>query len=436
MSTRITPLTKGLGVAAVAVMISSLAACSTEGSDGTVEISYLTSTDETMVTTTADLIAAFEEANPDITVSHDVQPPGSEYDNLTKTKLATGEMNDVFWYNTGSLLQPLDPDGTLVDLSDQPWMDLVTDDFKSTASTDAGVYGAPYGTSFAGGMLYNKEVFADLGLEVPTSWGELMSTAETIGAAGIVPILQTYGSDWSAQLILLSDYANVAQVDPEWADKYTANEAKFVDEPALAGFRHQQEAYDAGLFNEDFASLTYEQGLLLLADGDAAMYPALTAAVPGIEQTSPDQVDDIGYFAMPADDPQYTAATIWQPNALYIPATTTGAELDAALKFIEFVTASEQGCDILNEYNSPTGPYVTTACAVPDDALAVIGDLQTYFDSGLTAPALEYLSPVKGPNLPAIAIAVGSGINTAEEGAALYDDDVRKQAQQLGLEGW
>jgi raffinose/stachyose/melibiose transport system substrate-binding protein len=31
---------------------------------------------------------------------------------------------------------------------------------------------------------------------------------------------------------------------------------------------------------------------------------------------------------------------------------------------------------------------------------------------------------------------VGSGLRSAEDGAKLYDEDVEKQAQQLGLEGW
>ena len=52
------------------------------------------------------------------------------------------------------------------------------------------------------------------------------------------------------------------------------------------------------------------------------------------------------------------------------------------------------------------------------------------------ASALEFVSPIKGPNLEKILIQVGSGISTAAQGAALYDDDVKKQAQQLGLKGW
>ena len=73
---------------------------------------------------------------------------------------------------------------------------------------------------------------------------------------------------------------------------------------------------------------------------------------------------------------------------------------------------------------------------LPDDVPVAIKDMQPYIDAGLVAPALEFLSPIKGPALEQITVAVGTGQNTAEEGAELYDQDVEKQGQQLGLPGW
>jgi raffinose/stachyose/melibiose transport system substrate-binding protein len=427
-----------------AVLVGILAAAALTGcaggpsTGGATTITYLTQNDTENIANAEGLIAAFEKAYPDITVELNTQPAGSEGDNLVKTKLSTGTMDDVFHYNSGSLLQALNPDNQLVNLADEEWQSLVTDDFKSVVSTDNGIYGAPYGTSFGGGVLYNKKVYDQLGLTVPTSWDEFMANNETIKstAPDVTPVLQSYGTDWTSQLFVLGDFANVAQADPDWADRYTNNDAKYVDEPALAGFAHQQAAFEAGFFNQDFASLTYEQALALLAEGKGAHYPMLSVAVSTIAQSTPDLADDIGFFALPADDAENTAATIWQPSALYIPKSTTGAELEAAKTFVAFATASDEGCAVLNENSTPTGPYVTSACTLPDDVLAVIDDLLVYFDEDRTAPALEFLSPIKGPNLPAITVQVGSGITTAEAGAELYDQDVVKQAQQLGLEGW
>ena len=75
-------------------------------------------------------------------------------------------------------------------------------------------------------------------------------------------------------------------------------------------------------------------------------------------------------------------------------------------------------------------------CTLPADVPGAIKDMQPYFDAGNNSPALEFLSPIKGPSLEQITVEVGSGIRKAAAGAALYDQDVKKQAQQLGLPGW
>ena len=65
-----------------------------------------------------------------------------------------------------------------------------------------------------------------------------------------------------------------------------------------------------------------------------------------------------------------------------------------------------------------------------------IKDIAAYIDSGNSSPALEFLSPVKGPNLEQICVAVGSGQMDPATAAANYDKDVEKEAQQLNLPGW
>ncbi|MDF2581148.1 MAG: extracellular solute-binding protein [Microbacterium sp.] len=409
------------GIVALAVP---LAACSGGGGsdDGNVEISYLTQSDDANTNQAKALIAAFEKANPDITVKLETQPGGTEGDNLMKTKLSTDSMNDVFHYNSGSLLQALNPDQTLVNLSDEDWVDGLTDDFKAVVSTDNGLYGAPWGTSFAGAVLYNKKVYEQLGLEVPTTWDEFIANSEKIKAegGGVAPILQSFGDTWTSQLFVLGDFANVA---------------KYVEEPALAGFTHGAEVFEKGLLNEDFASMTNAQAMGALATGAGAQYPMLSATISAVQQDYPDNVNDIGVFALPAADAADTAITMWQPNAIYIAKSTEGDKLEAAKKFVAFAN-SEEGCQVQNEGGSIAGPYVTSACTLPDDVPDLVGDIQAYFDSGATGSALEFLSPIKGPNLENITVAVGSGITGPEDGAAQYDEDVKKQAQQLGLEGW
>uniref|UniRef100_A0A942T6E7 Extracellular solute-binding protein n=1 Tax=Neobacillus citreus TaxID=2833578 RepID=A0A942T6E7_9BACI len=433
--------TRIVAIGGAAVLIGSLAACSSggsadTGSGGKVEITYQADNGPATAATAKPLIEAFEKANPDITVKFDTRPQGTDGDNLVKTQLSTGEMADVFNYNSGSLMQALNPDNTLTDLSDESWAGDVDPQFTKVVSTDNGMYGAPFGTSFGGAVMYNKKVYEELGLSVPTTWDEFISNSEKIKDAGdVAPIIQTYGDTWTSQLFVLGDFANITAQQDDWATQYTKNKESYAKQPALAGFEHLAEGKDKDLYNEDFASATQANGLKMLADGTGAQYPMLTNAISALEQDSPDAVADIGAFALPAEDADDTNLTIWEPNGLYIPKTTTGDKLEAAKKFIAFANSSE-GCKVQNDTGTPGGPYVISTCSLPDDVPPMIDDLQKYLDDGKASPALEFLSPIKGPNLEKICVQVGSGITTAAKGAEQYDQDVVQQAQQLGIKGW
>ena len=340
------PLRTLAAVGAVAVVVATLAACSGGGSSGgKVSISYLVDNGPGTTAAAKKFVTAFEKANPDIEVKLETRVQGTDGDNLIKTRLSTGDMDDVFQYNSGSLLQALHPDSTLVDLSGESWAKNVREDFKSAVSTDKGLYGAPWGTSYAGGVMYNIKVYEKLGLSVPTTWDEFISNSQKIKAAGVVPVLQTYGDTWTSQLFVLGDFANVTAQDASWATDYTANKAsaKYAKQPALQGFLNTEAVFKDGLVNDDYASLTNVNGLKELATGAAAQYPTITAVLANLQQSNPDQVNDIGFFALPAQKAGDTNMTIWEPSGLYIPKTTTGDKLAAAKKLVAFAS-SKEGC--------------------------------------------------------------------------------------------
>jgi raffinose/stachyose/melibiose transport system substrate-binding protein len=427
--------------AAIAVIALALTGCSGGGGGGgKTTISFLGGNDPASLAVAKQYIAAFEKANPDITVKYDQKPGGADGDNIVKTKLATGDMDDVFSYNSGSQIQGDHPDERLVDLSGESWAKGVTKEFKaSTAGNVKGAfYGAPFGTSFSGGILYNTKVFDKLGLKPPTTWDEFISVAQKIKASGTTPIIQSFGDTWTSQLFVLADFANISAKDPGWAKGYTANKAdsKYAKQPALAGFQHTEDVFKQGLVNADYASLTNVNALKMLATGQGAMYPMITSVLPNIQQSNPDQLNDVGYFAMPSSiDGVAPHMTVWEPNAYYIPKTTTGDKLAAAKKFLAFAF-TKQGCEIQVKAQLPSGPFATSACELPADVPTAVKDEQKYQDDGNTGLALEFVSPIKGPNLEKILIAVATGQNSAAQGAELYDQDVTKQAQQLGLKGW
>jgi raffinose/stachyose/melibiose transport system substrate-binding protein len=403
-------------------------------SEEAITLTFLVDDTQNTVDTSTALAEAFMEQNPNVTIEIEQRPGGGEGDNIVKTRLATGEMNDLFWYNSGSLFQALDPTQSILEVTDEAFVGNIVDAFLPTVSADGGVYGVPVGTALGGGVLYNKAVYEELGLTVPTTWEEFAANNEAILAAGgAAPVGQTYSDTWTSQLFILADYYNVQVQDPEWAEKYTNNQAKYVDQPALTGFQRLQEGFESGWYQEGFEAATFDDGQNMLAAGEIAHYPMLSFALSSIAENHPDAIADIGYFGQPGDDAATHGSSIWMPAGVYIASTTEHP--DVAKAFLALV-ASVEGTDIQTAAVAPQGPYMIKDSTLPADTLPAVLDIQAYIEGGNVSPALEFLSPIKGPNLEFLTVEVGSGLKDAATAAAEYDEDVIAQAQQLGLPGW
>jgi raffinose/stachyose/melibiose transport system substrate-binding protein len=390
--------------------------------------------DQTTRDTANALVSAYTAGHPNVTINIETRPGGTEGDNLVKTRLASGEMSDIFAYNSGSLLQALHPTETLVDISKEPFMGNLVDAYLPVVSQSGQAFGVPFGSGLGGGILYNKKVYQQLGLSVPKTWAEFEANNDKIKAAGIAPVIGSFGTSWTPQLFVLGDYCNVQNAMPNFAQDYTANKAKYANTPvAMEGFTYLQEANQKGWYQQDYQTTTLEQGMKLLADGKGAHYPILTSVLSTIAANYPQQVNDIGFFGQPGTDASKNCATVWMPGGTYIPKTSK--HIAEAKDFLSFI-ASKPGVEALKSKVAPNGPYLIKDVQLPNDALPAVKDLAAYVDAGTGIPALEFFSPVKGPNLEQICAAVGSGQMTPQQAAENYDKDVEKQAKQLGLPGW
>jgi len=379
-------------------------------------------------------VAAEFEKKYNIKTEIETRPGGSEGDNLVKTRLSTGDMTDLVAYNSGSLLQALNPEKNFVDLTNEPYMDTLLDTFKTSVTVDKKVYGIPVGGFSAGGWLYNKKVYQELGLSVPKTWDELMANNEKIKAAGKTAVIGTYKDTWTSQVILLADNYNVLAESPSFPEDFTANKAKMATTPAaLRSFEKLEEIYKKGYMNKDFNATGYEAGLKMLVDGTGVQYPMISFALANIATLYPDQVDDIGFFPQPSDSADKNGITAWAPGAIYI--NKASEHVDEAKKWAEFFVTPE-AVELFMSKSAPNGPAAIKDVTLPENVYAAVKDMLPYFNEGKTAPALEFLSPLKGPNLPQITSEVGGGMKSAKEGAESYDKDVEKQAKQLGLKGW
>ena len=135
-------------LAATAACILALGACSagslgSNDEGGATTLTFLVDNATGSIKPAQGLAEAFHAKNPDITVQVQQRPGGADGDNIVKTRLSTGEMTDVFLYNSGSLFQALNPQKNLIPLTGEAWANQVEDIFKPTVSVGNELYGAP-----------------------------------------------------------------------------------------------------------------------------------------------------------------------------------------------------------------------------------------------------------------------------------------------------
>ncbi len=375
-------------------------------------------------------VAALAKEKLGMDIEFEYRVSGSDGDNLVKTRLASGDMADILLYNTGSLLAALNPAQHFVDLSSQGFAAKIDDTFKGSVTVDNGVYGIPFASSQAGAVMYNKAVYAELGLSVPKTWAEFLANCDAIAAAGKDAMIGSFADAWTAQVVFLGDNYNIIAAEPNFAADFEAGTAKYATTPV--GAQSFQKMADLNkYYNSDYLATTTIDACAKLVNGEGAHWIMLTQMLTTMNTDYPEAMDDIGVFGVPSDDPSNQGLTVWMPSGLY--ANKNSANVDAIMAFFDLYLSNE-ALDAYAATSLPDGPYCVKGYALPDNAYkAVREDMQAYFDAGKTITALEFMTAVKGPACDRICLEVGSGQISAEQGASDYDEDCKKQALQLGL---
>ncbi|MCI9604889.1 MAG: extracellular solute-binding protein, partial [Ruminococcus sp.] len=344
----------------------------------------------------------------------EVNPGGSEGDNIIKTRMASGDLPDFMAYNSGSKLYDLNPSRGFMDISDWDIVDKFDDAFLSSVTIDGAVYGAPQSSTQAGAVIYYKPDYEELKLEVPHTWDEFVDNCKALSDAGKTPVYFTGGETWATQVLFLGDYYNIAAANPTFADDYTEGKAKYADvAEATRSWTKYEDLVD--YLNADKSAATVTDGNFAIATGEATHWFILTQQLPLILENA-ENPDDIGVFGVPGDDADNHGLTVWEPMSWYVNKDTEN--VDAIKAFFEFYY-SEEALDLYFGTYGANGPSCIKGYELPESVCSAVRvDMQKYFDDGKTVPALEYQSPIKGTTCEQMTTAVGLGQMSGEEAAA------------------
>ena len=179
-----------------------------------------------------EVIAKEFEAETGIKVIFNIVP-SDQYDNLLSTKLNSGQGVDIFLGQSGSLnIGPrFNPEKNCVDLSNEEWVSRVEPTSLASTMLNGKVYGLQvWNVSQVWSVVYNKTIFNDLGLQVPTNYQEFVAVCDAIQAAGITPMYECVSDGWHHVL----GFAELGvALDPSIYDKLNKNEIKLAEIPEL-----------------------------------------------------------------------------------------------------------------------------------------------------------------------------------------------------------
>ncbi len=188
------------------------------------------------------IIPAFEAANPGIKVQFTPSAP-AEYNAVLNSKLDAGSAGDLITCRPFDASLALYEAGHLTDLSGLEGMANFSDAAKAGWVTDDGsaAFCVPM-ASVIHGFIYNKDAFAELGLDVPTTEAEFFAVLDAIKADGTyIPMAMGTNDQWEAATMGYNNIGPNYWKGEEGRLALIAGTQKLTDEAWVAPYRHAGE---------------------------------------------------------------------------------------------------------------------------------------------------------------------------------------------------
>ncbi len=299
-----------------------------------VEIEYWQYVFDSRVQAMDQLIAKFQEANPDITVKHTTFPYADYQTRVVAAKVA-GQGPDVVqlfygWtdqFVNGGLIKPLDP-------AVFPHAEIESDFFPIVSAMKRGedYYGLPTAVRSLA-LFYNKALFDEAGLQPPTNLEEFLAAAEA-----------TTKRDGAGNITTAGITMDMAGQDHHWWREVLIRQNGGEPYDAEGNVAYDSEAGAAAL--KFYTDLQTEKNVGLVGfmdEGQAAFRAGMAAmTIDGTFRLGAFEANPFewGVVELPADaNGLRSNYSSYFANA--IGATAEGEELVAAQKFLQYISSPE-----------------------------------------------------------------------------------------------
>ena len=288
------------------------------------------------ITRTAEkMIDAFEKANPDITIDYTNYNYNPEYLQALSAASGSDNLADIVGLQPGSLTQTYSD--YLIDLSDYAkaeWGDDWTSVYDNVTQSqlqlgnkdgDDGHYILPIETQDIY-VEYNKTLFEQLGLKVPTTYDELVEVSKTLRDNGYAPLFFGGADGWQHVNLLLMC---TSQISDTLFDECQNGEKAWTCDEMKQAMTNYKKLFDDGVMQDgSLSSTSYSDGTTLFLAGQAGMM--LLGSWWAQEYTSEDVSD---------------AVANWDYDYFYLPALEEGLSDSKAIGGVDFGYGITKNCE-------------------------------------------------------------------------------------------
>ena len=262
------------------------------------------------------------------------------------------------------------------------------------------------------GVYYNKTIFADLGIEVPTTFEEFEAILPTIKAAGIFP-METGGlNGWHVMRwleLLIEHYAG-----QELHDKMNQFQESWDNEAVAQAFAKYKEWVDAGYFPDGFLTADPNDTIMNMGAGYSAMDLEGQWYDGNILQNDLD-LSNYGFFPFPSGETNRMSAFVEQTE---FNANLSDEKLAACVEYMDCLFSDDvvANPDLAKYYNLP---LPKDGAKAPEEQLNVNTMLETSNTNGTFTITDQAFPTEVADVLFNCQDAVATGSMTPEEPGAL-----------------
>ncbi len=276
----------------------------------------------------------FMELNPDIKVEYEIKTPDN-YLSLLTTAIQAGEAPDLFWHHgtATSDMDNLTAQNALMDLTSYLALDDYSEMSMDKVRVDGKVYQTPAATIDTRATFYNKDLFEEMGWEIPADFAEFETLLAKIKASGYIPISLAGRDSWN---ILFLFEPILAATNPDWIQEAATGSAKINDPRVIDAMNKMIEWGKKGYFGDNFLGVNEAGQYLSFSKGQAAMTVAGSWTTDTLSKNNPDM--NIGAFQMPTKDGRKPIVLTYAAGFSVYSKTK---EKEAAVKLAQYLSTKE-----------------------------------------------------------------------------------------------